>query len=131
MQRTKIKKSSLVAWSEDEVKLLKKLFPRGRAREIVEQTGRPLTAVRQKAYSMGINTRECRRWSANEIELLKKLYPTENTQSIADKLGRPLQSVSGKASKIGLKKDKRLPWSKQEVTLLKKLYANTGEMASV
>ena len=70
----KNKKNRWVLWSEDEVKLLKKLFPRGRAREVVEQTGRPLTAVRQKAYSMGIKTRECRLWSANEVKLLKKLY---------------------------------------------------------
>ena len=84
MEKAEIKKSSWVAWSEDEVKLLKRLFPRGRAREIAEQTGRALTAVRQKAYSMGIKTRERRLWAANEIELLKKLYPSENTQSIAD-----------------------------------------------
>ena len=90
MVKAEIKKSSKLAWSEDEVKLLKKLFPSGRAKEIAEQTGRPLTAVRQKAYSMGINTRGWRLWSAKEIKLLKKLYSSENTQSIADKLGRPL-----------------------------------------
>ena len=100
----KSKKNGWIAWSEDEVKLLKKLFPHGRAREIAEQTGRALTAVRQKAYSMGINTRERCLWSAKEIKLLKKLYPTENTQSIADKLGRSLQPVRHKASLLGLKK---------------------------
>jgi len=36
MEKTKIKKNGWVSWSEDEVKLLKKLFPRGRAREIAE-----------------------------------------------------------------------------------------------
>ena len=75
MEKAEIKHSGWVAWSEDEVKLLKKLFPPGRAREIAEQTGRPLTAVRQKAYSMGIKTGEQRLWSANEVKLLKKLYP--------------------------------------------------------
>jgi hypothetical protein len=34
MERAEIKKNSWVSWSEDEIKLLKKLFPRGRAREI-------------------------------------------------------------------------------------------------
>ncbi len=90
MEKVEIKKNGWVSWSEDEVKLLKKLFPLGRAREVAEHTGRPLTAVRQKAYSMGIKTRERRLWSAKEIKLLKKIYPTENTQSIADKLGRSL-----------------------------------------
>ncbi len=101
----KSKKNGWVAWSEDEVKLLKRLFPRGRAREIAEQTGRPLTAVRQKAYSMGIKTREWHLWSANEIKLLKKLYPSENTQSIANKLGRSSEWIRHKeANLIGLKK---------------------------
>ena len=71
MVKTKIRKNSWFSWSEDEVKLLKKLFPDGRAREIAKRTGRPLTAVRQKAYVMGIKTRECRLWSANEVTLLK------------------------------------------------------------
>jgi hypothetical protein len=123
----KRKKQKGVSWSKDEVKLLKKLFPRGRAREIAEQTGRSLATVRQKAYSMGIKTRECHRWSANDVKLLKKLYPTENRQSIADKLGRPLQSVKAIAYLNGLKKvGTATVWSRQEDTLLKKLYPHNS-----
>jgi len=73
MEKLEINKSGWISWSEDEVKLLKRLFPRRRAMEIAERTGRPLTAVKQKAYSLGIKTRENRKWSASEIELLKKL----------------------------------------------------------
>ena len=125
----KNKKNSWVSWSEDEIKLLKKLFPRGRAREVAERTGRPLTAVRQKAYSMGIKTRELRRWSAKEIKLLKKLYPTENTQNIANKLGRPSKYIRHKASRTGLKKVGVAParfWSRQEETLLRKMYPDNS-----
>jgi hypothetical protein len=50
MQKAKVKKSGRRPWSEDEVKLLKRLFPRGRAREITKRTGRSLAAVRQRAY---------------------------------------------------------------------------------
>jgi len=125
----KNKKHNWVSWSEDEVKLLKRLFPRGRAREIAEQTGRALTAVRQKAYSMGIKTMDCRLWSANEIELLKKLYPTEDTQDIADKLGRSYKAVINKASKIGLKTVGTAPvcvWSRQEEALLRKMHPDNS-----
>ena len=98
----KSKKNTWILWSEDEVKLLRKLFPRGRTREVAEQTGRPLTAVRQKAYNMGLKTKKYHPWSANEVELLKKLYPTENTRSIAGKLGRSLREVMTKAyNRIG------------------------------
>ena len=93
MEKVEIKKNGWVAWSEDEVKLLKRLFPHGRARKIAEQTGRPSTAVKQKAYSMGIKTGEQRLWSANEVKLLKKLYPTENTQSIADNTLKYLKNI--------------------------------------
>ena len=74
----KSKNNKGVLWSEDEVKLLIKLFPKGKAREVADLIGRPLTAVRQKAYDMGLKTNKYRPWSADEEKLFKKLYPTEN-----------------------------------------------------
>jgi len=76
--KTKVRKNTWVAWSEDEVKLLKRPFPRGRAREIAEQTGRPLTAVRGKASSIGLKKEKYPPWSNQEVTLLKKLYPDNN-----------------------------------------------------
>jgi hypothetical protein len=82
--KTKRKKNTWVAWSEDEIKLLKRLFPSGGAKEIAKRTGRPLTAVRQRAYDMGIRTRRAHRlWSADEIKLLKRLYQDESIRSIS------------------------------------------------
>ena len=107
MQKAKVEKSVRHLWSEDEIKLLKKLYPGGGAREIAERTGHPLASVRQQAYNMGITTREYqhRLWSADEIELLKKLYSNESIRSIAEKLGRSEGSVYGKAHTTGLKKE--------------------------
>ena len=120
----KKKKNSWVSWSEEELKLLKRLFPRGKARQIVEKTGRPLSAVRQKAYGMGLATRENRLWSASEIEIIKRFYPTEDTQNIADRLGRSVGAVIERAHSIGVRKiiPHSRPWSKQEEALLRKLY---------
>jgi len=95
-------KSGWVVWSEDEIKLLKRLFPLGKAGQVVEKTGRPLTAVRQKAYSMGIRSEGYNPWSPDEIELLKKLYQTEDAKNISNRLGRPVQSIGDKARSIGL-----------------------------
>ena len=64
MRKAKTKKKTRIAWSEDEVELLKRLYPDGGAEEIAELTGRPSTVVRQKAYNMGIRTTERRLWSA-------------------------------------------------------------------
>jgi hypothetical protein len=121
MQKNRAKKKTSIAWSKDEVKLLKKLYPDGGAGEIAERIGRPLTAVRQKAYHMGIKMRENRLWSADEIRQLKRRYPSEIAQSIADKLGRSYGAVVGKAYKLGLTEELRV-WSKRELNLLKKLY---------
>jgi hypothetical protein len=120
--KTKRRKNTWIAWSEDEIELLKKLFPSGGAREIAKQIGRPLIAVRQKAYNMGIKTRGNRLWSADEVRLLKKLYPNEIVRSIAEKLGRSYRAVGFKARTIGLKKEKYPLWSNQEIRLLKKMY---------
>ena len=102
----KAKKNSWVLWSQDEVKLLKRLYPKGKARQVSEQTGRPFTAVKQKAYDMGIANRRVRRWSAGEIKLLKKLHPHQTLQSIADTLGRSLSAIRYKALCLGLRKYK-------------------------
>ena len=126
MAKAEIKKNTWVAWSEDEIKLLKKLFLSGGAREIAKQIGRPLTAVKQKAYSMGIRTRAHRLWSANEMELLKTLYQDENVQGIAAKLGRPKQAVTHKAYRIGITKEKYPPWSNHDISLLKKMYPDNS-----
>jgi len=69
----KSKKITPGLWSEEEIELLKRLFPSGREKEIVEQTGRTLAAVRQRAYTIGIKTTKSRSWSEEELKLLKKL----------------------------------------------------------
>ena len=54
MRKAKTKKNAWIAWSKDEVKLLKKLFPDGRAREIAEQIGRSMRATRSKIFRLGL-----------------------------------------------------------------------------
>ena len=125
MQKAKVKKRVRRPWSEDEIKLLKRLFPSGRARKIAKRTGRTLAAVRQQAYNMGITHRHF--WSADETELLKQLYPNESIRSIADKLGRTEQAVRYRARTIGLKKGTAPPWSNQEIALLKKMYPDNSK----
>ncbi len=128
MQKAKVKQSIRHLWSKNEVRLLKKLYPDGRAREIAKRTGRPLTAIKQKAYSMGITINEKWKWSAEEIKLLKKLYPNESIRNIAEKLGRSKQAVMHKAHDegLGLKKKKYPHWSTQEINMLKRMYPDNS-----
>jgi len=117
--------NSWVSWSKKELDLLKRLFALGKGKQIAEKIGRPLSAVRQKAYSMGLTTRPRRLWTPEEIEIVRKLYPTENTRSIAERLGRSKATVIVKAHSIGIRKADqyaRRPWSKREDAMLRKLY---------
>jgi len=58
MAKTEIKKSGRRPWSEDEVKLLKRLFPGGRAREIDVGSKWKFTQYRRGfAYNLEYNFR--------------------------------------------------------------------------
>jgi DNA-binding CsgD family transcriptional regulator len=124
-------------WSESEVKLLRKRFPTAKTFELAKTLGRPLTAVRQKAYEMGLKTRTYlnRCWSEEEIQLLKRLFPDNKTRVVAEELNHSAGAVSRLASRLGLKKSKGYlkligqvseprKWSQKEVKLLKKLNHN-------
>jgi len=104
---TKEKKIFRGRWSQNEVKLLRRLFASVKTQKIADKLGRPLTAVRQKAYELGLKTNKFRPWSKDDVELLKKLYPNKRTPEVADELGRSLRAIMGKAQKMGLKKTKK------------------------
>ncbi len=113
-----------VRWSKADLRVLKRLFPLGKGRQVADKVGRSLSTVKQKAYSMGLATRENRRWAASEIKIVRTLFLTKDTQKIAYRLGRTVEAVNARASSMGLRKTKpRGPtWSKKEEALVKKLY---------
>ncbi len=95
------------SWTKDDIRLLKKLYPHGNTRKIAERLNRPLTAVRQKAYDIGMKTDVYQYWSKSDIKLLKKLYPNAITQKLAERLGRSAGSIKTKARQLGLRKTDR------------------------
>ncbi|MHC4205157.1 MAG: hypothetical protein ACYSTT_10945 [Planctomycetota bacterium] len=92
------------SWTEKDIKLLKQLYPRGNTKMIAEKLCRPLTAVRQKAYDMGMKTDIYNYWTEDDLELLTKLYPDTITNELAKRFGRSPGSVKTKARQLGLKK---------------------------
>ena len=92
------------SWTEDDIKLLKQLYPRGNTKMIAEKLCRPLTAVRQKAYDMGMKTEVYNYWTEDDLELLTRLYPDTVTDELAKRFGRSAGSVKTKARQLGLKK---------------------------
>lgn len=94
------------SWTEDDIKLLKKLYPRGNTRMIAEKLCRPLTAVRQKAYDMGMKTDVYQYWTDTDLKLLTKLYPNTITDELAERFGRSPGSIKTKARQLGLRKSR-------------------------
>ena len=92
------------SWTEDDIKLLKRLYPRGNTRMIADKLCRPLTAVRQKAYDIGMKTDIYSYWTEDDLKLLTKLYPNTVTDELAGRFGRLAGSVKTKARQLGLRK---------------------------
>ena len=94
------------SWTPDDIKLLKKLYPHGNTRMIAEKLCRPLTAVRQKAYDIGMKTDTYQYWTDDELKRLAKLYPNTSTRELAKQLNRSEGSIKTKARQLGLRKSK-------------------------
>lgn len=71
---------------------------------IADKLCRPLTAVRQKAYDMGMKTDVYNYWTEDDLKLLTKLYPNTVTDELAGRFGRSAGSVKTKARQLGLRK---------------------------
>jgi hypothetical protein len=95
------------SWTKDDIKLLKRLYPRGNTRKIAERLNRPLTAVRQKAYDMGMKTDVYRYWSEVDLKMLAKLYPETAMKELVRRFSRSAGSIKTKARELGLKKSEK------------------------
>jgi hypothetical protein len=94
------------SWTKADIRLLKRMYPKGNTRKIAERLGRPLTAVRQKAYDMGLKTNIYQYWTKEDLLRLAQLYPHTPTNQLALQLGRSPGSVKTKARELDLRKTK-------------------------
>ena len=106
MRKAKTKKKTRIAWSKDEVKLLKRLYPDNTARDIANELGRTVTAVRTKARKLGF-AGKVRVWSKKELNLLKRLYPSKTARETAEQIGRSLRATRSKIHILGLRKESK------------------------
>lgn len=128
------KKTRKPPWRAEEVRLLQENFATTDTRQLAEKLGRPLSAVRQKAYTLGLKTdNRPRPWSGEETKLLRKLYPNMSSRDIACRIGRSASSVSQRAVMLGFEKSQEYleslgrtgevkPWTARDIELVKKMY---------
>ena len=94
------------SWTKDDIRLLKRLYPRGNTRKIAERLCRPLTAVRQKAYDIGIKTEVYQYWNDEDVQRLVRLYPNTSINELVKRLDRSAGSIKTKARELGLRKSR-------------------------
>ena len=87
-------------WSEEKVKLLKKLYPEMEAKEIARIVDRSVAAVHRKACNLGL--KKCLSWSGEEESLLRVLFSNKKVSDIADIMGRSVSAINARAHKLRL-----------------------------
>ncbi len=92
------------SWTKEDIRLLKRLYPKGNTKKVAERLGRQLTTVRQKAYDIGMKTNVYQYWTDEDLNLLAKLYADTPTKELAERFRRTAGSIKTKARQLGLKK---------------------------
>ena len=95
------------AWTEPELRRLRRLYPRTRTADIARALGRPLSGVKTKANDLGLRKPVIgRKWTAREIRTLRALYADTPAAEIAAALGRQRHEIYYQASALKLRKSK-------------------------
>ena len=92
------------SWTTEDIRLLRRLYPRGNTKKVAERLDRPLSCVRQKAYDLGMKTKVYQYWTEEDLNLLAELYPDTPPDELARRFSRSAGSVKIKARQLGLKK---------------------------
>jgi len=91
-------------FSDAEVRLIRRLFPKTETVEMAARLNRSLTSVKAKLRELGLYRRSENIWSKREIAQLKRLYPATSMWTIANQLGLKFSHVRRKARQLRLRK---------------------------
>jgi len=116
-------------WSKEDIRLLKKLYPKTPNKEIATKLKRTLGAVVTKAADLGLRKSEGiagQSWTEKEINFLKKSYEYMTARQIGEKLGRSDHSVRRMASIIQITNNDRRSWSLKEDDVIRRYFYKTN-----
>jgi ribosomal protein L9 len=103
-------------WTEQELDMLRKLYPSMTNADIAKKLGRPKASVDKKGFDNGLkkdpkhrrevailnNKKRRNSWTKEEEATLKKMYQKNTYREMANILNRNPQSIQSKATKLGL-----------------------------
>lgn len=85
----------LNGWPSKKIDLLKELYPSTPNEDIEKKLGYSLSAIRSKAFKLGLK-KENRHWSKKEEEWLLKKWDTTHSEKIAEHLKKTKWAVINK-----------------------------------
>lgn len=90
------------SWSPQDIERLRELYAaKTPVKQIAEELGRPIAAIRTRASNMGLKQRVA--WTEREYEILREGSANgERLTDVAQKIGRPYVNVARQAAVMGL-----------------------------
>jgi len=90
----------LERWTEPELQRLAELYPTMKAADVAQAMGRSLSAIRDKAYTLGLKSG--RTWTPEEDAWLAEKWGTVSLPSICKSLGRSENAIHVRVYRLGL-----------------------------
>ena len=109
-------------WTDEEMALMKKYYPKRGATYVGQLTGRSLKSVIAQAIRSGFRRTDFHPWQEWEERYLKRYYGTKPARSVGRTLGRSAIAVQIHARLLGLGKPASRGWSNEERDTLRKIF---------
>jgi hypothetical protein len=113
-------------WTNEEIELLKKLYPKEKNKILLETFGRNIDDIREKARKLGIKKigREDS-WSEKDLLFLKENFENSSWYYLCKNLNRNEGAIFNKGASLGLKRG-TYRWTEEKDNIIKKYYG-TGD----
>ncbi|MBK6913970.1 MAG: hypothetical protein IPH11_10030 [Ignavibacteriales bacterium] len=111
-------------WSEEEIKILKRLYSKKGAKPVAKLLGRKPDNVMAKAAKLGIRFSKVRPWEKWEDNYLIRHYADRKNLSISHTLRRSIPSIMNRAKFLNLSAVKSPSWTEEEKNILRELYSD-------
>lgn len=93
-------------WTEQELLLLRELYPTTERKLIAAQLQRSMLSVRAMVSALGLKKRApLNPWRPEEVEIVRTLFPAVGAAETAEALRRPISSVRAMAARMRVKMD--------------------------
>ena len=111
--------SKQTVWSDEEVRILKQMYPSHTFEEISDSIDRTASAIFGKAQKLKLKKRKL--WTKKEDSFLRRFHGKKSRAELGRILGRTVQAIGQRAKKFGITHE-TVRWTKRECYMLIKRY---------